>query len=262
MQAYVGVGFYYYKTTSNSQWRAPLAIGVVPTVVVLCALPFLPESPRWLLSKGRTEEALAIIKKLHSNPHDPDDEYAIAEFFQMKKQNEIDMSLDSSWLSILRRPSYRKRALIAALLPIILYSTGNLVVTTYAASLFASLGYNPGQSLLLLSGLYLAAIVGNGISLTYVERVPRNIMLGTGVVVVTIILAIETGLLATYLPTIAAGTPDVRGLGAAAAFMFLFLVGFNMFLEGPAFYYTSELFPTHLRAKGQCITVVAFCLVS
>lgn len=97
----------------------------------------------------------------------------------------------------------------------------------YAASIFSGLGYDATQSLHFLAGIYLAAILGNLISLTYVDRVPRNVLMGTGTLAACIVLAIEMSLVATA---------DGRHghLAGAAAFLFLFLFVFNLFLEGPS----------------------------
>lgn len=58
-------------------------------------------------------------------------------------------------------------------------------------------------------------------------------------------------MVATYV-----GTTNTKGLGAAAAFLFLFLAAFNLFLEGPSQYYISEIFPTHIRSKGMTVNVI------
>ena len=81
-------------------------------------------------------------------------------------------------------------------------------------------------------------------------------MLGAGALVVSINMSIETALTSRYL-----GTDNKAGLSAAAAFLFIFQFIFNLFCEGPSQYYTSEIFPTHLRAKGMTINVVTFCLI-
>lgn len=110
---------------------------------------------------------------------------------------------------------------------------------------------------MLLAGTYVAAIAGNLISLTYVDRIPRHIILSIGVIGVTVVLSIETALLANFL-----GTTNTNGLGAAAGFIFLFLFTFNLFLEGPSWYYASEIFPTHLRAKGMTLATLGFCVIN
>ena len=58
-----------------------------------------------------------------------------------------------------------------------------------------------------------------------IDRIPRNIAFAVGVLLVTSILVIERALVATYV-----GTTNKNGLAAAAAFLFLFLAGFNLFL--------------------------------
>jgi len=81
----------------------------------------------------------------------------------------------------------------------------------------------------LLAGLYLAAIAGNLISLTYVDHVPRNIIMSVGVLVCATVLAIETGLVSGL------GKDNSHArLAGAAAFLFLFLCSFNLFIEGPS----------------------------
>lgn len=80
--------------------------------------------------------------------------------------------------------------------------------------------------------------------------------MSVGVLAVTVILSIETALTSRFL-----GTDNKSGLAAAGAFLFLFLCTFNLSLEAISWYYASEIFPTHLRAKGMTIGVVGFCLV-
>jgi len=130
LASYTGVGFYYYQAGSGQQWRAPLALACLPPIVTLCIVPFLPESPRWLLAKGRAERAYKIVERLHRTSDDPNHLYAKTEFLQMEKQLELDNSLDSSWRILFTRPSYRKRVLIACSLLAFIYSSGTLSVSS------------------------------------------------------------------------------------------------------------------------------------
>lgn len=51
-------------------WRLPLCLQVVPSLVLLLGSPFLPFSPRWLMSQGREQEARTTIARLHGLPMD------------------------------------------------------------------------------------------------------------------------------------------------------------------------------------------------
>jgi hypothetical protein len=66
------------------QWRFPLAFQLIFPLVVGIVLPFLPESPRWLLLQDRHEEALAIIARLTGKNVDIDDPEVTAEFLSIK----------------------------------------------------------------------------------------------------------------------------------------------------------------------------------
>lgn len=47
------------------QWRCPLALQSVFALIALSMLPFLPESPRWLISRGHISEGTEIIARVH-----------------------------------------------------------------------------------------------------------------------------------------------------------------------------------------------------
>ena len=55
------------KMSSTWSWRLPLLLQIVPPIIVIVCALFCPESPRWLIQKGRLEEAKAILCKYHSN---------------------------------------------------------------------------------------------------------------------------------------------------------------------------------------------------
>jgi len=126
LACYVGLGFYF--VSGNNQWRGPIALQMALPTIILCGLYWMPESPRFLLSKGRTDQAWMIINRMHSNVNDPTDEFAKREFYQMRKQIELDVTFETSYLGIFKQPSLRKRAIMTIFLEFCLMSSGVLVI--------------------------------------------------------------------------------------------------------------------------------------
>jgi len=57
-------------TSGSVSWRFPLAMGIFWSLIVILTTPLLPESPRWLLKKGRTEDARQALSALEGVPED------------------------------------------------------------------------------------------------------------------------------------------------------------------------------------------------
>lgn len=64
--------------STSWSWRIPSLIQALPPIFLIAMLPFMPESPRFLLAKGRTEEARAILAKYHADGQ-MDDELVLFE---------------------------------------------------------------------------------------------------------------------------------------------------------------------------------------
>jgi MFS family permease len=144
ISSYVGVGFYVNVSTAGlNTWRGPLAIGALPPILFLCGLWWLPEWPRYLLMKGRTEQAWEIIRKFHTEPGNDDHRYAEIEMFQMKKQIELDRTLPSSWLFMLKTASIRKRMWMTFFIPFATLSSGNLSISTYFVIMLSQTAWSP-----------------------------------------------------------------------------------------------------------------------
>ncbi len=69
---------------SNWGWRIPSLVQVVPSVLQITFIFFIPDSPRWLISKGRGEEAYAILVKYHAEG-DVDSEFVKAEYARLRR---------------------------------------------------------------------------------------------------------------------------------------------------------------------------------
>lgn len=92
------------------QWRLCLSLQIVAPLILLIGSPWLPESPRWLISKSKERHALEILQKLHTRPDDSTGLAAKEEFYQISKQIELENAtgVHGIW-GMLKRKSYRKR---------------------------------------------------------------------------------------------------------------------------------------------------------
>lgn len=70
-------------------------------------------------------------------------------------------------------------------------------------------------------------------------------------------LAAHTALEAKYI-----GTTHRGGLAGAVATLYLFIVFYSIFLDGPCYFYIGEIWPTHLRAKGYSLGIGALALAN
>jgi Sugar (and other) transporter len=229
---------------------------------MVAMLPFIPESPRYLLMKGKVEEARQIVMKLHAVPSDPDSEFARGEFYQMQKQIEFDRTLSVTWVSTLShlfnsalirnqwdmffKKAYRKRTALALGFAFVGQSTGVLVINNYGPTLYKSLGYGTEDQLRLQCGWITTAIIGNVIGATVMDRVGRKPLMIFGVSGCAFWLIIEAAMVANF-----SGTGNSAGLAVGVAALFLFETVYSCGVDVAGIVFYSELFPNHLRAKGE-----------
>jgi len=134
----MGLGLSY--ISSDLAWRLFLGLQHLPAILMAISTPFLPESPRFLIMKGRYDEALEIIKKLHGGAPGQDDDFYIREFNQIKAQHELEVRERVGLRTILRRPSYRKRMFIVVFQFAFAMFTGIIPLQNYQVLLYNYLG--------------------------------------------------------------------------------------------------------------------------
>lgn len=89
--------------------------------------------------------------------------------------------------------------------------------------------------------------------MTFVDKVSRRNLIGSGFALQCICLIIYTALVARFLT----GT-NKAAQAAAVAFIYLFGCSFELCLDGPEFFYIQEIWPSHLRAKGGAIAFMVY----
>lgn len=97
---------------TEAQWRFPLGIQLIFIVIILTMVPILPESPRWLLARGRDVEARAVLERL-STEEDID-----GEFKDMRDSVRQEQAVQASWSQMLRGGQATRRMLLGMLLQV------------------------------------------------------------------------------------------------------------------------------------------------
>ncbi|KAI0128644.1 general substrate transporter [Xylariales sp. AK1849] len=247
----VGLGFSFVET--GYQWRLTFVVLTAASIAHLCSLYFLPESPRWLMQQGRTEEANAVLEQLHRTKSDPDANLAHAEFVQIQAQVEQEKALPHGYIHIFTTPHLRKRAFCSILLWIMGQGTGITAIANLVPVFMGGLGFGVTMQLGLGVVWCVCAIIGCGFNVVLLDRVGRVRLLVAGGFGSAIILSIMAALIKTYL-----GTAELAGINAVVAFYFIFGAFFTSTIECTAYVYGSEIWPTHLRSEGSTLAYASF----
>ncbi|KAH7125995.1 general substrate transporter [Dactylonectria macrodidyma] len=246
--AWTGFGSYF-ETNPQIQWRLCLALQVIAPGILGLATPWVPESPRWLIMKGRRDKALQILERLHKKPGETDHELAHTEFAQISQQLEMH-SQNESIIKLLKSKPNRKRFFIGIFVQFITQSTGILVVNNYQIMLWESVGQT-GYRPLLLYAVYLSwASVLNVVSSMIVDRVGRVRLLIIGIVGLVAMLSVFTGLFSTY-----AGSDNEAGKIMCIVVLFLWVTFYASCVDAVSYVYCSEIFPTQMRSQGVAASI-------
>ncbi|THX44936.1 hypothetical protein D6D08_10487 [Aureobasidium pullulans] len=82
-------------------WRLPIAAQILPAVIISIVLFGLPETPRWLIERGRIEEATQVMCQVYGTG--PEDEYIVAEKAAIIEALEIENANPFRWTHVLRK---------------------------------------------------------------------------------------------------------------------------------------------------------------
>lgn len=257
--AYIGLAFYegsLHGVPPAWEWRSPLVIAIFwPILMVLIVRFWAPESPRYLLLKGRTEEAWAVVSRIHYVKGDEDQEFARGEFYQMQQQVEYDRTLSPSWLQMFGKKSYRSRMYVALGFAFLGQSTAVLVINNYGPTFYKALGYGVREQLVFQCTWLTVSIPSNFIGAILMDRVGRKPLMLLGVAGSCACLIWEVAIVKNFV----GGTNTVALKSGVAAFM-VFLVFYSIGVDCAGVVFYGELFPNHMRAKGLSLSIAMVAL--
>lgn len=99
------------RTGTLWSWKIPTIVQAGPSVLQMVAVWFIPESPRWLISRGRMDEAKRVLAKYHSTSGSVYDPLVAFEVTQIQHalRMEKEISKSTSYLTLFRTPGNRRR---------------------------------------------------------------------------------------------------------------------------------------------------------
>ncbi|KAI0692185.1 general substrate transporter [Cerioporus squamosus] len=243
--------------TMNStwSWRLPLLLQIVPPMIVLSSVWFIPESPRWLISRGRNEEARATMIKYHSSDgktSNPLIELQLREFKEMIEVRKMEAVWDYS--SLFNTANARWRMLALILMCINGQLAGNGLITYFLPTVLANAGvadkhtqllYNFANNILSCAGAFTGA--------AFTDRINRRSRLYIGCIVLAMLLAIVAALSSKFGQS---GNTNVNGAHATITMIFLFGISYSFIYTPLQSLYCAEVMNQRMRAKGMAVHVI------
>lgn len=216
----------------SENWRAMFAMGIVPAMILAIGVWFLPESPRWLISKNKDQEAQKIIEQFFSS--DPDMSLSI-----------IKSTLDQSNLAL--KAIFSKSIFTILITAVLLFFfqsfTGINAIFYYAQTIFNTAGFDAKTGAMLASvGLGLANFMAACLGTKLVDQMGRRRLLFVGYSGVILCLLLIGG-----------GSNGFFGTHAASLsfiLLFAYTFFFGVSLGGIPYIFMAEIFPLKFRDQG------------
>jgi MFS family permease len=177
--AWTTYGTNHWPTTSNWQWRLPLVLQLLFPLTQLAFLYFIPESPRWLVSRGKVDKAREFFLKHHGGGNEelagPLIEY---EMLEVTYALELETSGESTkWMDFVKTKGNRRRLFIILFMPVMTQLSGNAVLSYFLNLVLNAAGITSSNQQLIFNGGISIFNFGIGwVSISLVEYVGRRRM--------------------------------------------------------------------------------------
>ena len=224
-------------------WRGMLGMETLPAIMFFIIIFFIPESPRWLILKGREEKATNILERIYTSSKEA--------LFQLTETKSVLSSESKSEWKLLLQPGIRKAVIIGVCIAMLGQFMGVNAVLYYGPSIFENAGLSGGDSLFYQVLVGLVNTLTTVLALVIIDKVGRKKLVYYGVsgMVISLIL------IATYF---------IYGesWGISSIFLLIFFL-FYVFccavsICAVVFVLLSEMYPT--RVRGLAMSIAGFAL--
>ena len=224
-------------------WRGMLGMETLPAIMFFIIIFFIPESPRWLILKGKEEKATNILERIYTSSKEA--------LFQLTETKSVLSSESKSEWKLLLQPGIRKAVIIGVCIAVLGQFMGVNAVLFYGPSIFENAGLSGGDSLFYQVLVGLVNTLTTVLALVIIDKVGRKKLVYYGVSGMVISLV----LIATYF---------IYGesWGISSIFLLIFFL-FYVFccavsICAVVFVLLSEMYPT--RVRGLAMSIAGFAL--
>jgi sugar porter (SP) family MFS transporter len=237
-------------------WRVPVILQCVFLIPMLLIIMVIPDTPRWLVSHHRADEALDVLRRLnHAKMSDP----AIVRMHQdIVNTVAYEASIGAgTWTDLLKSDDIqsRRRFLIACAVQIFQQLGGINALIYYSNTLFQeSLGFDKDLSALMSGFLNTWFFAASFIPWFLIDRVGRRPLFLSMISLMAAVMVVQTGL----IWNVQNKTSIAKSCGAgAAAMLFIFQGAFTVGFQATVWVYPSEILPLKLRQRGSSISTAS-----
>lgn len=224
-------------------WRGMLGFCSLPAILFFCIIFFIPESPRWLILKGRDDRAVRIFRKIYLSEVEVNT--------QLQDTKSVVQSETKSDWKFLLQPGIFKAVLIGAAIAILGQFMGVNAVLYYGPTIFEEAGLSGGDALFSQVLVGIVNVVTTIIAVFIIDKVGRKKLVYYGV----------SGMVLSLL-LIGFYFHFSESMGLPNSFLLFFFL-FYVFccaisISAVIFVLLSEMYPTRIR--GMAMSIAGFAL--
>ena len=219
----------------ETAWRVPFIVGGIPIITIWFFHKYLPESPRWLMKRGRHEEVRRLVERLEKSAGvEHDDNFVDPQVLRNLQRTETDRSVGraANW-RMLFQPPYLSRSLVSWSM----FSAGLItwyVVMVYVPTILTTYGFELSNSVILAGAMTVLGGVGSVVMGPLADKYGRKLVWSLYVIITIISLFLLTS------------TESITALLCIGALVAFFGTGIMPICK----VYMAEQYPTELRGVG------------
>ncbi|KAK4034783.1 hypothetical protein C8A01DRAFT_38772 [Parachaetomium inaequale] len=236
---------------SNWAWRLPSLLQICPSLLQICTVFLLPESPRYLISRDRDDEAREILIKYHAEG-DRNSVLVQAEIAQIRETIRTEMEVSKqSWMELLSTYGMRRRFLVTIFIGLFTQLSGNTLISYYSGVLFGMMGFTEEKVKTRINVANACWSLINGTLLALIiTRFPRRYMFMLSATLMCLVfIAMTISLERMQVAIDAGGTNTAAGI-SGLFWYFAFSPCYNMGNNALTYTYLVELWPYSHRSRG------------